>query len=98
MTIFNRKQDMPSEDGNGVLRRGRLTIPVINRKQDMPSEDVNGVLRMCPLKIAIFNSKHDMPSEDGMGFSVWVLLRWLSSTGSKICHQKMEWDSPYGYC
>ena len=33
---------MPSEDGDGVVHRGPLTMAILNKKQIMPSEDGNG--------------------------------------------------------
>ena len=39
MAISNRKQDIPSEDGDEGLHRVPLTMDIFNRKQDIPSED-----------------------------------------------------------
>ena len=55
MVIFNRKQDLRSEDGDGVVHRGPLTMAIFQRKQDMPSEDWGGggMINWGPFTIAI---------------------------------------------
>ena len=54
---YNRKQDMPSEDGDRVVNWGPLTMAISNRKQDKPSEDGDWMVHRGPLKIAISNRK-----------------------------------------
>ena len=54
MAIYNRKQDIPSEDGDGVVNWGPLTMAIFNKKQDMPSEDGDGGLHRGRLTMAIF--------------------------------------------
>ena len=44
MAISNRKQDMPSEEGDEVVNLGPLTMAISNRKPDMPSEDGDEVV------------------------------------------------------
>ena len=79
MDIFNRKQDMPLEDGDRGLHRGPLTMSISNRKQDIPSEGGDGGLHRGPLTMSTSNRKQDMPSD---GVLQGVLLRWLSGTCS----------------